>query len=284
MISILVKRLKLIIFFIKKNHSDSCICTSILLSSSWFVGQRPIEIAEKLESKDIFNLLASYQNQTKRGESPRKKFVLPPAFSPQNETALRMAANKNTSMSDVDKLTPRSTYIDDETPNLYLTSSKLSRKKHRRSIDSLSVETSLLPAIKPTSKKCAQIGTPRDHKDKLSVDSKQRERRNSISLPDLRDSPGGLVASGGNSPYGNDDDYSSDSDFSDDAIVDLCSLDKPMDRVVKRSASEKHIGFPSINKGKEGTKVKRTLTEGSVYSNSDSKLNRLKLLQKSVLS
>lgn len=248
------------------------------------VGQRPIEIAEKLESKDIFNLLASYQNQIKRGESPRKKFVLPPAFSPQNETALRMAANKNTSMSDVDKLTPRSTYIDDETPNLYLTSSKLSRKKHRRSIDSLSVETSLLPAIKPTSKKCAQIGTPRDHKDKLSVDSKQRERRNSISLPDLRDSPGGLVASGGNSPYGNDDDYSSDSDFSDDAIVDLCSLDKPKDRVVKRSASEKHIGFPSINKGKEGTKVKRTLTEGSVYSNSDSKLNRLKLLQKSVLS
>lgn len=92
------------------------------------------------------------------------------------------------------------------------------------------------------------------------------------------------MASGGNSPYGNDDDYSSDSDFSDDAIVDLCSLDKPMDRVVKRSASEKHIGFPSINKGKEGTKVKRTLTEGSVYSNSDSKLNRLKLLQKSVLS
>lgn len=229
-------------------------------------------------------MLVSYQNQIKQGESPRKKLVLPPAFSPQNETALRMAANKNTSMSDADKLTPRSTYIDDETPKLYLTSSKLSRKKHRRSIDSLSVETSLLPAIKPTSKKCVQKSTPRDHQDKLIVDSKQRERRNSISLPDLRDSPGGLVASGGNSPYGYDDDYSSDSDFSDDAIVDLSSLDKPMDSVVKRSASEKHIGFPSINKGKESTKVKRTLTEGSVYSNSDSKLNRLKLLQKSVLS
>lgn len=93
------------------------------------------------------------------------------------------------------------------------------------------------------------------------------------------------MASGGNSPNENYD-YSSDSDFSDDAIMDLARgpSDSANDRVVRRSASERQIGFPSIGKGKDNAKVKRTMTEGSVYSNSDSKLNRLKLLQKSVLS
>ena len=196
-----------------------------------------------------------------------------------------MAAGKNSVVSDVDKLTPRSTYIDDETPNLYLTSPKLSRKKHRKSIESVQMDSLLLPAIKSTGKKkCAKDVSPRNT-EKLNIDSKRRGRRNSISLPDLRDSPGGLVASGGNSPNGNYD-YSSDSDFSDDAIVDLArgSSDSANDCVVRRSASERQIGFPSIGKGKDNAKVKRTLTEGSVYSNSDSKLNRLKLLQKSVLS
>lgn len=82
---------------------------------------------------------------------------------------------------------------------------------------------------------------------------------------------------GGNSFYGNDDDYLLDLDFSDDVIVDFCLFDKLMDCVVKWSVFEKYIGFFSINKGKEGMKVKRILMEGSVYSNSDSKLNRFKL-------
>lgn len=82
---------------------------------------------------------------------------------------------------------------------------------------------------------------------------------------------------GGNSFYGNDDDYLFDLDFSDDVIVDFCLFDKLMDWLVKWSVFEKYIGFLSINKGKEGMKVKRILMEGSVYSNSDSKLNRFKL-------
>ncbi|XP_062595355.1 uncharacterized protein LOC134256688 [Saccostrea cucullata] len=245
-------------------------------------GQRPIDIAEKQERKEYYNLLRTYQKEQRPMESQKKMTVLPPAFSPQNEAALRLNASKANSVTDVDllKSTPRSTYIDDETPNLYLTSPKLRRKKHKRSKDKSYVETSL-PAIKTNDIK-SNKATPRE---KLKVDSKQRERRNSISLPDLRDSPGGLVTSGGNTPNENYD-YSSDSDFSDDAIVDLSygSPRKSIERIVRRSASEKQIGFPSIDKGKDGSKVKRTLTEGSLYSNSDSKLDRLKLLQKSVLS
>lgn len=82
---------------------------------------------------------------------------------------------------------------------------------------------------------------------------------------------------GGNSFYGNDYDYLLDLDFSDDVIVDFCLFDKLKDCVVKWSVFEKYIGLFSINKGKEGMKVKRILMEGSVYSNSDSKLNRFKL-------
>jgi hypothetical protein len=184
---------------------------------------------------------------------------------------------------DIDKCTPRSTYIDDETPHLYLTSPKLRRKKHRKSHDSLQMET-LLPAIKSNTNSIKNSTPRKNDKDKLKG-KKERERKNSISLPDLRDSPGGLVTSGGNTPNENYD-YSSDSDFSDDAFVDLTygSPRKSVECVVKRSASEKHIGFPSITKGNDAAKVKRTLTEGSVYSNSDGKLNRLKLLQKSMLS
>ncbi|XP_061190975.1 uncharacterized protein LOC133199116 [Saccostrea echinata] len=250
-------------------------------------GQRPIDIAEKQERKEYYNLLRKYQKEQRPMESQKKMTVLPPAFSPQNEAALRLNASKASSLTDVDllKCTPRSTYIDDETPNLYLTSPKLRRKKHKRSIDKSYLETSL-PAIKSNDINRSNKASPREqHKQKLKADSKQRERRNSISLPDLRDSPGGLVTSSGNTPIENYD-YSSDSDFSDDAIVDLShgSPRKPIERVVKRSASEKQIGFPSIDKGKEGSKVKRTLTEGSLYSNSDSKLDRLKLLQKTVLS
>lgn len=65
-----------------------------------------------------------------------------------------MVVNKNIFMSDVDKLILWFIYIDDEIFNLYLMLLKLSRKKYRRLIDSLSVEILIFLVIKFMSKKC----------------------------------------------------------------------------------------------------------------------------------
>lgn len=65
-----------------------------------------------------------------------------------------MVVNKNIFMSDVDKLILWFIYIDDEIFNLYLMLLKLSRKKYRRLIESLSVEILIFLVIKFMSKKC----------------------------------------------------------------------------------------------------------------------------------
>lgn len=65
-----------------------------------------------------------------------------------------MVVNKIILMSDVDKLILWFIYIDDEILNLYLMLLKLSRKKYRRLIDSLSVEILFFLVIKFISKKC----------------------------------------------------------------------------------------------------------------------------------
>lgn len=65
-----------------------------------------------------------------------------------------MVVNKIILMSDVDKLILWFIYIDDEIFNLYLMLLKLSRKKYRRLIDSLSVEILFFLVIKFMSKKC----------------------------------------------------------------------------------------------------------------------------------
>ncbi|KAK3094413.1 hypothetical protein FSP39_001483 [Pinctada imbricata] len=137
-----------------------------------------------------------------------------------------------------------------------------------------------LPAISLT--KDNQNGSSENDKKK-----RQRSRKNSISLPDLRDSPGGLVTSGQNTPSCSYD-YSSDSDFSDDVIIPptFMSPRKKCEGItVKRSISEKQIGFPSIKgHNSEDGKVKRTLTDANVYRHSDEKIHKLKILQKSILS
>ena len=260
---------------------DYSVISISMLSSIYccFAGQNPADIARNVGDKKIIKLVESYQNNILHmdGEKGRKsRGFLPPANDKTRTPSIHISTPLN--LSEIDKCSPRTTYIDDETPHLYLSSPKFRRRKNGNAYVNESHEEKGLPAINTNCK---------DNSKKQDKQKRQRSRKNSISLPDLRDSPGGLVTSGQNTPSCSYD-YSSDSDFSDDVIIPptFQSPRKHYERVrVKRSVSEKQIGFPSIKaRDTEDGKVKRSLTDANVYSHSDDKIHKLKILQKSILS
>jgi hypothetical protein len=174
--------------------------------------------------------------------------------------------------------------------SLSLSSPKLARRHHKQ--DCLLQETLLLnqsrnfPQVKAESK-----FTDRSE-DKLELPeySFRKQRRPSLSLPDLRNVSGFLVNSGSSTPTDSGDiskrstptkNVQNDSD-DDDVFSQSCpsyrSKSKP---IFKRQTSEKHVVLPDINKGNTTLsspanmrKAVVSLARNRKYSNSDDQLHR----------
>lgn len=144
--------------------------------------------------------------------------------------------------------------------SLSLSSPKLTRRHHRQ--DCLLQETLLLnqsrnfPQVKQGDKLMNKNGKDLDLPDY----SLRKQRRPSISLPDLRSVSGFLVNSGSSTPTTESDDFSKrstptksadgDVDEYDDVFSHSCPDTRNRSRpIFKRQSSEKQVTLPDIHKG-----------------------------------
>lgn len=298
-------------------------------------GHSPFTIAEKSGNKQVMKLFEPHMNRTaclaeksQKRRKPRSRDVtkhLPPAYSPSPErrgdnsprnskqTTPRKLTSRDCSKSDLGEQYPvdlsksailekcdsapviRLASEDRPTlePSLSLSSPRLMRRHHKQ--DCLLTETLLLNQSKKL---------PYFKADNQSTDeeiefhnySLRRQRRPSLSLPDLRNVNGSLVSSGNttpttdggtgsrtSSPVNERDKQKNDDDdvFSSSYPTTLMSSRRPDKYSCRRQFSEQQITLPEISPGAVTLTTPRTKRKGvsslvrqRKYSSSDDQINR----------
>ncbi|XP_069102907.1 ankyrin repeat domain-containing protein 34C-like [Argopecten irradians] len=222
-------------------------------------GMSPLTYAKKKSDPKLYKLLSSYQkNFPKNNERQHAKTTLPPPYSPRLER-LRKKGKTPPDMC-IERTSPKSIYIDDETNHsLSLSTPKLKRRNYRSS-DAIACEQEVnLPTILRT------ISSDTGENCNSPLLSRLKERRNSLSLPDLRNTSGCLVASGENTPaYPSSSDGYSSEEGDDSLFGQYKSPRKPVNRQVKKCVSENQITFPKI-KTPKNKQLQRTMTDTCVF-------------------
>ncbi|XP_045183845.2 uncharacterized protein LOC123542203 [Mercenaria mercenaria] len=183
---------------------------------------------------------------------------------------------------------------DEVVSSLSLSSPKLARRHHKQ--DCLLQETLLLNQSRnfPQVKSENKLTSKTENKLDLPEYSLRKQRRPSISLPDLRSVSGFLVNSGSSTPTTEggdiskrstptkDDDNVSDDDDDDDVFSRSCPSSRLKSKpIFKRQISERQVILPDINKGNTTLSSSANFSKGITsrtrqrkYSNSDDQLNR----------
>lgn len=237
--------------------------------------------AETKRDSKMMKLISSYKSllpSNKIKEEPRsrqkvRKKELPPFYSPRRGQSHDQCLNYSPTGSrenlytSHERLSPRTLCIDDETNILSPRTTKLNRRRIRNNNQSIdnklhSSKDGSLPDINQT-KQTILLEPPEPREL-----SRLKERRNSISLPDLREITGCLVNSGDTTPAY---DSSSDEDVFDPVYLE------PKKHVnvhvsVRKCSSENMLMFPKIDQmGGSKKTIKRTKTEGCVFDRNKSR-------------
>ncbi|XP_052085278.1 uncharacterized protein LOC127722476 [Mytilus californianus] len=235
-------------------------------------GQKPLHMAIKSGNKKIIKIIEQFEANIPRAKVKEKQIKLghdpvPSIYSPRTERKLLLKRGPVDSSLALQLET--SSKNDDSDHALTLSSVKLNRSK--KCANTILSPDLILPSISEKTEKNRTWNME-------SPLARRKARRNSVSLPDLRDSP--LVQSGENTPLMLDliDGPDGDDDDDDTFINSGRSPRKTTENIqnIRKCISENQLSFPSIiNKNtSKNSQVKRTLTESSIYSNSDDALSR----------
>ncbi|OWF41270.1 uncharacterized protein LOC110462710 [Mizuhopecten yessoensis] len=231
-------------------------------------GLSPLTYTKDKGEPRLYKLLTSYQKnfpqnnerQAKKTRSPH----LPPPYSPRLERLRKQGQTPPDALNrSFERTSPKSIYIDDETRHsLSLSTPKLKRRNFRSS-DAIKCGREVnLPIIRRTdsSENCTDY-----HQSPLV--SRLKERRNSLSLPDLRDMSGCLVASGESTPVypSSSEGYSSEEEEDDSIFGPYKSPRKQVNKQVKKCLSENQITFPQIKTPPKNKQLQRTMTDTCVF-------------------
>ncbi|KAL4216518.1 hypothetical protein ACF0H5_024241 [Mactra antiquata] len=308
-------------------------------------GHSPYTLAQKMNNKSILKLFDECSSKTSRKEKktrrkPRNKEInaiqLPPAYSPSPERGCRNTPREkvsplaerpisqcnfnsvsksshitgdpsscNTDASQSEDDVARSNGKNEVMSSLSLSSPRLVRRHHKQ--DCLLQETLLLNQSRnfPQMKSLKRDDSHEKHGANFPEYSLRKQRRPSLSLPDLRNVSQFLVNSGSSTPTtegdesehkltrlddysdirgdGDDDDYNINDDESDD---DVFSRSYPISEKTSRSAESQlsrksNFTLPEISSGKTNMvspKVSRkgitSLYRRRKFSNSDDQIHR----------
>ncbi|XP_033726031.1 uncharacterized protein LOC117315779 [Pecten maximus] len=227
-------------------------------------GLSPLTYTKKKGDPRVYKLLSSYQTNfpqnNDRHPTKTRSPQLPPPYSPRLDR-LRKKGHTPNDMS-FERTSPKAIYIDDETNHsLSLSTPKLKRRNFRSS-DAIACEAELnLPVILRTD----SSDNANDY-IKSPLASRLKERRNSLSLPDLRDTSGCLVASGESTPvYPSSSEGYSSEEGEDSIFCPYKSPRKPVNKQVKKCLSENQITFPKIKTPPKNKQLQRTMTDTCVF-------------------
>jgi hypothetical protein len=228
----------------------------------YFSGQKPLHLSIKIGNKKLIKLIEYYETRSPTSKPTENQALAPSMYSPRTERNILV---KRGTYSNIALKLDTSSPDDDSDHAISLTSARLGRSK--KCSDMFSPEL-ILPSISEKTEK-------KQNQKTESTLSRRKARRNSVSLPDLRDTPNCLVRSGENTPSVLEIDTTESDD--DDAFINYNR--SPRKKVVEEKSqnirkciSENHLSFPSIVS--KNSNVKRTLTESSIFSNSDDALSR----------
>lgn len=227
-------------------------------------GQKPLHISIKIGNKKLIKLIEHYEAKIPKAKVKEKQRNLEndsmdALYSPRTKKKLVKRSSDNSLHLKLDAPSTGSEEDDGAMSN----SARQNRSK--KCINTVFSPDLILPSISEKSEKSSA--------SKNTPSMRRKARRNSVSLPDLRDTPNCLIRSGENTPSNEQ----SDAEFIDDETFVISSLSprKKPPPEIRKCISENQLSFPSIaTKNVKSNQVKRTLTESSIYSNSDDALSR----------